>query len=33
MSFSNTEITAIQPKEHQVTVKDLVSGEERVEKL
>ena len=29
--FSNTEITAIQPKEHQVTVKDLVSGEERVE--
>lgn len=29
--FSNTEITAIKPDQHQVTVKDLLSGIERVE--
>ncbi|EOL44359.1 FAD-dependent oxidoreductase [Enterococcus caccae] len=29
--FSNTEITEIKPESHQVVVKDLLSGEERVE--
>ncbi|MBO0468442.1 FAD-dependent oxidoreductase [Enterococcus plantarum] len=29
--FSNTEITAIKPDDHQVVVRDLLSGEERVE--